>query len=208
MIYYASVLHSYFFYLNVMKKIILVAVVSILFTGCAWLTKENTQIQPSSTKTTQTQNNLITPKETDKTLGGSKMEIAGLSFTLPKGWSLLKVEKVSNTASDIDMAKIKVPDPKYNVIIPMTVFKNNQIVDVDKNVNILLRETSLGGKIYEQDCAPAIACYYLVYKGNTYDISFAEPESNEPMPENSEGPVFPSTTITSNDTLNFMATVK
>lgn len=133
------------------------------------------------------------------------LEIAGLKFTLPTNWTLQKIQKESNKVSTWEVAKIKVPDPKYNVILPMQVVKSDHKIKSDDK---LLSQGLSGAKIYQNACAPAIACYYLVYNGNTYGVTFAEVESDQPVPKNLDGVWFPDTIITVEDTLNFMASVK
>lgn len=137
----------------------------------------------------------ITKEITAPVVSDSVLYIADLSFTLPKGWLL-----------DKEVAKIKVPDPKYNVILPMRVMVSDY--KIDQEANKLLEETSSGAKIYRNICAPAIECYYLVYNGKTYSIDFEMVESNQPAPENLDGLWSPDTTVTRNDTLNFLTTVK
>lgn len=133
------------------------------------------------------------------------LDIAGLSFVLPDGWSVQEMTKESNKVGARDVAKISVPDPKYNVVIPMTVAKSDHEIG---KVNSLQKEAASGAKIYSNACAPTIVCYYVVYNGNTYDVVFEEPESDQPVPENLDGVWFPSTTVTADDTLNFLSTVK
>ncbi len=133
------------------------------------------------------------------------LNIAGLSFTLPEDWNLKEIVTEQNKISKWEVAKIEVPDPEYNVILPMKAFVTDYTID---NNDVLLRETSSGVKIYENICAPAIACYYLVYKNNTYEIVFETVESNQPVPENLDGVWFPDTTITREDTLNLLSTVR
>lgn len=74
--------------------------------------------------------------------------------------------------------------------------------------DLLLKTTTTGAKIYQNACAPAIACYYMTYNGKTYDATFQEPESNQPEPANLDGVWFPDTTVTDKNTLSFLATVK
>ncbi|OGL99645.1 hypothetical protein A2318_01560 [Candidatus Uhrbacteria bacterium RIFOXYB2_FULL_45_11] len=133
------------------------------------------------------------------------LDIAGLSFALPEDWNLKEIVTEQNKISKWEVAKIEVPDPKYDVILPMKAFIIDRAID---DSDVFLRETSSGGKIYENFCAPAVACYHLVYKNNTYEIVFGTVESNEPVPENIDGVWFPNTIITSEDTLNLLSTLK
>ena len=130
----------------------------------------------------------------------STLQIGGLSFVLPQGWS---VESNIN-----GQAMIAVPDPKYHVTIPFDVSAASAEDKAVVSSSQLLKTTASGAKIYDAVCAPGIACYYMVYNGNTYDLNFDEPQSNEPVPTNLDGVWFPSTTVTSDDTLNFAGTVK
>ncbi len=143
-----------------------------------------------------------TKKESDSI---SILNIAGLSFKLPPGWLLDTIITEQNKMSNRKIAKIKVPDPGYHVILPMRILiSDHKIYQTDT----FLKETPSGAKIYDNFCAPTIACYYLVYNGKTYDIAFEVVESNEQAPDNLDGIWFPGTTITENDTLNFLATVE
>ncbi len=131
----------------------------------------------------------------------STMQIEGLTFTLPNGWSV-----ASNANGQADL---NVPDPQYHVTIPMEVILNPGYATLsDAQQEALLKTTASGAKIYENTCAPSIACYFLEYNGNLYDVAFGEPNSNEPVPANLEGAWYPSTTVTADDTLNFTATVQ
>lgn len=126
----------------------------------------------------------------------STVEISGLTFALPKHW--IVQTKVWGTA------RIKVPDPSYDVIIPVHVDKIDRV-----NPALRLVQTSASGaKLYMDACAPSIACYQMAYRGNSYEVVFAQPQSNEPAPEDGDGPWFPSTTVTEKDALNFFASVK
>ncbi|MBM3204736.1 hypothetical protein FJZ48_02020 [Candidatus Uhrbacteria bacterium] len=136
----------------------------------------------------------------------SVLAIEGLRFDLPNGWNLDRLEKSSNKAGTWSVAWIKVPDPKYQVKIPFQVSTSNDPLDKDKRT--LLKETSSGAKIYDEGCAPAIACYELIFKGVRYEVSFGEPKSNQDAPKDLDGPWFPDTTVTEEDTLNFLATVR
>jgi|GEM_PF-2057458 len=157
----------------------------------------------------------------------STVKMLDLSFALPTGWSVDKTESSSTSTGTVVTTDMKVPDPKYTVTIPVEIVKNPNYATMDDvQKGALLKTTDSGAKIYENECAPGIACYYVVYATrvcpptndstptcqaiveNIYDVSFGEPNSNEPAPANLDGPWFPSTTVTAADTLNFVATVK
>jgi uncharacterized protein YxeA len=151
-------------------------------------------------------NSAVTVSTKEESESISILNIGGLSFKLPQDWLLENITTGQNKKSNWEVAKIKVPDPKYHVILPMRILiSDHEIYQAD---TFLLRETPSGAKIYDNFCAPAIACYYLVYNGKTYDITFEVVESNEQAPDNLDGIWFPDTTVTKNETLDFLNTVE
>lgn len=126
---------------------------------------------------------------------GFHVVIAGLTFDLPVGWQVYSVGEMSVT--------ILVPDPQYIVRLPFSV----EEVAVDLSTHGLLQTTSAGAEIYKEVCAPG-SCSYISYKGKTYLATFGPPESDEPVPENQDGSVwFPSTSVTHEEKMEFLATV-
>ncbi|MDD5251619.1 MAG: hypothetical protein PHT12_03215 [Patescibacteria group bacterium] len=135
--------------------------------------------------------------------------ISGLTFELPAGWVTQEVVDQKNAVSTWQEAKIKVPDPKYNVIIPVDVAKQSDaIVKIVNEENKPIQTLPTGDAIYGEACAPALGCYYVKHGDTLYLVSFNEPESDQPAPANLEGPWFPDTTVTQAEILNFVATVK
>ena len=188
--------------MNLSNIVVPTAVISvILLSGCQ---QPVAQVTPTPQPEIKTATPTITPSSTTTTSEvkvaptASVLTMAGLNFTLPKDWVLQKIEKES-------MAKIKVPDAKYNVVVPMQVTKSKHVIAKDDK---LLKTTAAGAKIYDNACAPGIACYYLVYGGSTYDVAFDEVASNQQPPANLDGVWFPDTTVTTKDTLDFVASVK
>jgi hypothetical protein len=132
--------------------------------------------------------------------------VSGLTFDLPEGWEVQSVVNHQNAVGSWDEAKIKVPDSKYSVVIPFDVVRHEGTLDL--TTNELLKTLPSGDKIYGLACAPALACYYLDHGGIIYAVSFNEPESNQPVPDDLDGPWFPDTTVTEAEMLGFVATVK
>ena len=167
-----------------MKKIVsLVFALAFLLTGCSSVANPTPTVSPST------------------------VQIDDLIFTLPKGWTVKNSmpESVENK-STWQTVNIKVPDPKYDVSIPVKVVKNQLGAKADGYP--LLTTTPSGAKVYQDACAPVIACYIVDYSGNFYNVSFGEPDSNEPVPENLDGVWFPSTTVTEADALNAVSNLE
>ena len=168
-----------------MKKILfLFGLVTFLGAGCISASDSNT----SSTNSMADINHAVT--------------LSGLTFTLPSDW------KVETTAATV--AKISVPDPTYQVLIPMEVKEYSPTEAARLRLSRLtaLNETSSGAKIYEEVCAPALECDYVVLKDKTYLITFAEPESDQPVPTDLDGVWFPSTTVTNDELMQVILSVR
>jgi len=178
---------------NVCPIALAIIIIAVVIGGGIYLLQRN-QASKSTEK-----------NEVSSAISASTLNIAGLSFTLPEDWNLKEIVPKQNEIRGGEVARIEVPDPEYNVILPMQVLVTDYTID---NNDILLRETSSGAKIYENVCAPAIACYYLSYKEKTYDIVFETVESNQPVPENLSGIWFPDTTLTRENVFNFLNTVR
>jgi hypothetical protein len=115
--------------------------------------------------------------------------VNGLTFDLPSDWS---VESQSGNT-----AKLRVPDPAYQVLIPFTVNKLAGETDaLPLTAESLIKTTASGVSIYSNACAPTLLCRILDVHGDIYEVVFEEPESNEKAPDNLDGPWFPSTTVT------------
>lgn len=133
--------------------------------------------------------------------------MAGLAFLLPENW--IAQQPTSNN-DGWQFAKIQVPDPNYHVTMRMQIKKQdgNDLVGRDE---LPLKKTVSGAAIYNAGCDGAIACYTMLYKGTTYSVNFGDVASDQPVPPNADqemGGWHPDTIITSDDTLNFLATVK
>lgn len=136
----------------------------------------------------------------------SVVTVGGLSFRLPKDWSVRDVSSEKNAVSAWQIADLNVPDPHWHVTVPLSVAKADE-VEIDDSYQLLTTAAS-GAKIYSDFCAPAIACYVIDYKGSVYAVSFEEPDSDEPPPDDLSGVWFPSTTVTEKQTLDMVASVK
>jgi hypothetical protein len=125
-------------------------------------------------------------------------------FVLPAEWEATEVVHKSNKGGTWDETALRVPDPAYHVSIPFSFGKT----DVSVKGQSPILTTPSGADIYADDCAPAIACYLIAYKGSVYSAGFGAPKSDEPAPANPEGPWFPSTTVTASQTLQFVSSIK
>lgn len=186
---------------NMEMIIFVVVITTIVVSGGAYLWQKNQTLQSKQ----EIKTSAVTMPTKEEFDNISTLNIGGLSFTLPQDWLLENITTGQNKRSNWEVAKIKVPDPKYHVTLPMRILiSDHEIYQTDT----FLRETPSGAKIYDNFCAPTIACYYLVYNGKTYDIAFEVVESNEQAPDNLDGIWFPSTTVTKNETLDFLTTVE
>jgi hypothetical protein len=176
------------------KAVVLAIIITAVVVGSGVYLLQRNQVSKSTVES-----------EVLPVISTSTLNIAGLSFTLPEEWNSKEIIIEQNKIRKWEVAKIKFPDPKYDVILPMRVLVTNHTID---NNDVLLRETSSGAKIYENFCAPATACYYLGYKNKTYEIVFETAESDQPVPENLDEVWFPDTIITEEDTLNLLSTVR
>ena len=177
--------------------IIIVIVMSMIFIGRGLYLWQKNKLSV---------NNQVMPTKETSFVSDSILNIDTLSFTLPEGWDVDEIITHQNKIGSWKIVKIKVPDPKYRVIMPMKIMISKHKIDNDTTP--LLKKTSSGAEIYLEACAPAIACYRLVYNDKIYDIVFNPVESNQPTPENLDGIWFPDTIVTKDDTLNFLSTVK
>ncbi len=122
------------------------------------------------------------------TMGTFGVTVGDLSFDLPYDWN---VEFSGNTA------RIQVPDPNYNVTIPLSARRlDGQVEAAPFTAEFRMEETPSGAVIYNDACAPALLCRAVVYKGAAYVVTFEVPESDEPVPDNLDGVWFPGTTVT------------
>ena len=141
----------------------------------------------------------------------------GLTMDLPAGWVVQNIEphqeksdKYQGVYEDNtykwEVAKIKVPDPQYNVVIPVEVAPYPGIVD---ETTTLLATSPAGTKVYGDACAPSLACYIVMTaNGMNYHVTFEEPESDQPVPANLDGVWFPDTTVTADEALSVVATAR
>jgi len=203
---------------SVTQIIIAVVVTALVVVGAGYyfynsqiaeLKNEVKKLQTTSSQTTTTKNTSSDSTTTTTTPSNPEtLQILGLSFALPKGWSLDKTTKSTSDTSSSKTVYFKVPDSKYNVVMPVNVSISNYKVSEDDKTHAKEATTSSGAEIYKSGCAPAIACYYLVYNNKTYDVTFQTVNSDEPAPKDLDGVWFPSTTVTKNDILSFLKTVK
>ncbi|MFH2062845.1 MAG: hypothetical protein ABIJ46_01680 [bacterium] len=130
---------------------------------------------------------------------GVNLELNGLTFSMPADWSIRSV--------DGDTAMISVPDSEYDVVVPFSVVEQDDqpfaVAD-----DWLQEETDSGAKIYEEICAPSHGCRYIVLGGVTYLATFGMPESDEPVPDELDGPWFPRTEVSDEEFLDVISSVR
>ena len=187
---------------NVGTVVLAIIITSIAVGGGVYTWQSSQVIQPTVKEVTQ-------PAVTTPVASVSALNMDGLSFTLPKDWVLAERTARFDSGGVWDVAKFKVPDLKYNVTLAMEVFKNDVTYKIDSAAE-LLKTTVSGAKIYNTDYYHGTtASYDLIYSGNIYSINFPRVESDQPRPANNRDDMwFPNTTVTANDTLNFLATVQ
>lgn len=98
-----------------------VGILSLSLMGCQQNATTTTAPQtqtPTTTATQAVQTTQETQTQSNTQANSSELKINGLTFTFPTGWTLQKIETQSNKVSTWEIAKIKVPDAKYNVVIP------------------------------------------------------------------------------------------
>lgn len=174
------------------QALTIIAILIVIILGCSVFLLQRSHVRINGTKNSASQQMT------------SKLKISGLTFTLPNGWNVKNIETTQNNMDSFEVANIQVPDQKYTVIIPVSVLVSDYAI---QNSDQLLKQTPSGAKIYANTCAPALACYYIVLDGMTYDITFEMPQSNQPAPQDVSGVWFPNTSVTAIDTLNFVSTV-
>ncbi|MEK7473945.1 MAG: hypothetical protein AAB668_04490 [Patescibacteria group bacterium] len=132
--------------------------------------------------------------------------IGGLTFDLPEGWSSQGVNANGETL-------IRVPDPTYNVSIPVSVrlfdakeskecLTNNQC-DVLANT----RSTVVYASGYFLP-VPSLGAWIVKKNESLYQVTFAEPVSNQPAPKDLDGVWFPSTVVTDGELISFVLTAR
>lgn len=174
------------------------AFVSIIGGGCSG---QDYEMSPSVSSTQQPSS---TENQTPPAAADSSVKIGDLTFMLPKGW--FEIGDLSSSTSTFKRL-IKVPDPKYTVVISMSVKEQERGAKL-LMASKLLKTAGSGAKIYAFASPPALAAYEISYKDKRYLVVFAQPESNEPEPKDADGPWFPSTTVTEEQFFDFVATVK
>lgn len=142
--------------------------------------------------------------DTDRGMPNPEVSVGGLTFEIPPEWRV-----VSRTE---DTIKINVPDPKYQVVIPLTV-RAESAVDANRirgggYLNNRLFTTPSGAVVYGNVTAPSLYSAYIDYKGKLYDVVFEEPTSNEPVPANLDGVWFPRTIVTDAEMINVLTSVR
>lgn len=130
------------------------------------------------------------------------VRVSDLTFTLPPEWTVVSQEG--------SRALIKVPDPRYDVVLPLVVTKYEpaQVKTSMISPETFIATTSSGASLYSEVCAPTMGCEYVQYKGATYLVTFEVPQSNEVAPEDLDGPWFPSTTVTREEIVQVFSSVK
>ena len=177
-----------------MRKILAIGA-TLLFMGVGCLASQPPTKQ-SAVQPTQETAEVMEEKE-------NVVQIDDLSFTLPADWKLLSVEGST--------AFIQVPDPSYQVSVPLTIKKiaadSSRANEAFKD-DFFLEETESGAKIYEEFCAPALKCSYIDYKQNLYLVVFESLQSDELAPENLDGVWSPSTQVATDDLWNVIISVR
>ncbi len=146
---------------------------------------------------------VVAPTQTQMPVSHS-VNVAGLNFDLPVTWSV--------ESSEPNEAKLRVPDPKYHVVIAMSAYlvekKNISQTREMLTSQSLLASADSGAKIYINGCGGALFCAIADYKGSLYEINFALPESDQPVPANLDGPWSPDTTVTRDQLISLLKTLR
>lgn len=152
-----------------------------------------------------------TVNKTPTSTPNAYLEIKGVSFTLPNGWKVEKIDHESNKLYGEETAYIRIPDPQYKAVLPMRIIKSSPAFPPDytpPDDQGFVSQTPSGGKIYQPGCSGVYTCRYILYKGYVYDIRFEEVQTDGPQdPDethaNSLAPVIDDDVL-----LNFISTIK
>ena len=196
---------------NSVPQIIIAVVVTALVVvgvGYYFYNSQIAELKNEVKKLKATSSQATTANNTTTSDSPTTVKVLGLSLTLPTGWSLDKTTTGKSDTANSKTVYFKVPDPKYNVVIPMNVSTSDRKLSALDKEELKEATTASGAEIYMNPCAPAIECYYLAYNSKMYKVVFQMANSNESAPENLDGVWFPSTTVEKKDTLNFLKTVK
>ncbi len=135
-----------------------------------------------------------------------KVTIGGLSFALPEGWNSQGINAYGETL-------LQVPDPSYKVTIPVSV----HLLTSEESTKCQSRDycdvlvNTQSGTVYASSYflpVPSLGSWIVQKNQEWYQITFAEPVSNEPPPKDLDGVWFPSTSVTSGEFLSFVLTAR
>lgn len=135
---------------------------------------------------------VVSPSSEAKTTVVTKQ---GLQLTLPASWEVLSVAETE--------LKIVTANAPYRVVETVRISDTDKIPDPSR---VLYESDDL--KLFDEACAPAIRCMFVLVGDDSYLFAWETVESNEPVPANLEGVWFPSANFNANDVLEIMKTLK